>query len=171
MIIKGGDLDFQDQVLQSHQKVLSKYHKNPLIPTRVVSGDQSAETDQGRSELFNHYFLSVFNEGHSTTETCSPKSELNTLKVSKTSIEIVLSSLNENKARGHDAIGNLILKNCAKFLSNSLKLGFQTCCNKGTYPNEWKISKVTPVFKDGDKIDVSCYRPISLLSSISKVFE
>ena len=114
--------------------------------------------------------MSVLNEGHSMTETCVPKSELNTLKISNTSIETVLSS-SKNKARGHDAIGNLILKNCAKALSSSLKLVFQTCCNKGTYPDGWKISKVTPVFKDGDKIDVSCYRHISLLCSISKVFE
>ena len=154
-------------MLQSHTKVLGKYQKNPLIPTRVVSGDQLAETDQGRSELNNNYFVSVFNEGHSTTETCLPKSELNTLKISKTSIEIGLSSLKENKARGHDAIGNLILKNCAKSLSSSLKLVFQYC-NKGTYPDEWRISKVTPVFKDGDKTDVLY---ISLLCSISKVFE
>ena len=140
--------------------------KNPLIPTRVVCGDQSAETDQVRSELYNNTF-----EGHSTTETCFPNSELNTLKKSKTSIEIVLSSLKENKARGHDAIANLILKNCAKSLSSSLKLVSQTCCNKGIYPDEWVISKVTLVFKDGDKTDVSCYRLISLLCSISKVFE
>ena len=129
-----------------------------------------AETDKGRSELYNNYFVSVLNEGHSTTETCFPKSELNTLKTSKTSIEIVLSSLKESKARGHDAIGNLILKNCAK----SIKLS--EACLSGMlqqrhYPDEWKISKVTPVFKDGDKTDVSCYRPISLLCSISKVFE
>ena len=82
-----------------------------------------------------------------------------------------MSSLKENKARGHDAIGNLSLKICAKSLSSSLKFVFQTCCNKGTYPDEWKISKVTPGSKDGDKTDVSCYRPISLLGSISKVFE
>ena len=81
-----------------------------------------------------------------------------------------MSNLKENKARGHDTIGNLILKSCARSLLSSLKHVFQTCCNKGTYPDEWKISKVTPVFKDGDKTDV-CYRPISLLCSISKVFE
>ena len=178
-IIKSADNDlkifeakiFQTRCFSHIQKYLASIGKNPLIPTRVVSGDQSAETDQGRSELYNNYFVSVFNEGHSTTETCFPKSELNTLKISKNSNEIVLSSLKENKARGHDAIGNLILKNCAKSLSSSLKLVFQTCCNKGTYPEEWKISTVTPVFKDGDKTDVSCYRPISVLCSISKVFE
>ena len=43
--------------------------------------------------------------------------------------------------------------------------------NKVTYPDEWKISKVIPLFKDIDKTDVSCYRAVSLLCSISKIFE
>ena len=34
-----------------------------------------------------------------------------------------------------------------------------------------RLARWPPVFKDGDKTDVSCYRPISLLCSISKVFE
>ena len=41
----------------------------------------------------------------------------------------------------------------------------------GYVPKEFKISKVVPVFKDGDKHDFNNYRPISLLSSFSKLFE
>ena len=43
--------------------------------------------------------------------------------------------------------------------------------NKSVYPSYWKISQVSPVFKEENKADVSCYRPISLLCCISKVFE
>ena len=38
-------------------------------------------------------------------------------------------------------------------------------------PSYWKINQVSPVFKEGNKADVSCYRPIRLLCCISKVFE
>ena len=48
---------------------------------------------------------------------------------------------------------------------------FQTCINKGSFPSYWKQSEVTPIHKENDKADVSNYRPISLLTNVSKVFE
>ena len=39
------------------------------------------------------------------------------------------------------------------------------------FPVKWKVSKITPVFKDGNKADIHNYRPVALLSNLSKVFE
>ena len=43
--------------------------------------------------------------------------------------------------------------------------------NKGTCPTYWKVSQISPIFKDGNKSDVTCYRPISLLNCMSKVLK
>ena len=43
--------------------------------------------------------------------------------------------------------------------------------NKGTYPTYWNESQISPIFKDGNKSDVTCYRAISLLNCMSKVLE
>ena len=48
---------------------------------------------------------------------------------------------------------------------------FLCISNACTYPDAWKISEVTPVYKKGDKSEIQSYRPISILSKLSLVFE
>ena len=43
--------------------------------------------------------------------------------------------------------------------------------NKGIFPDELKIPKVIPIFKSGNKESIENYRPISILSVFTKVFE
>uniref|UniRef100_A0A1X7TFF9 Reverse transcriptase domain-containing protein n=1 Tax=Amphimedon queenslandica TaxID=400682 RepID=A0A1X7TFF9_AMPQE len=38
-------------------------------------------------------------------------------------------------------------------------------------PQEWKIHRITPMFKSGDRTLVKKYRPISLLCIVSKIVE
>ena len=83
----------------------------------------------------------------------------------------MLESILLNKSTGPDNIGNIVLKNCYKSLLKSLLLLYKTVMKKSVYPSYWMISQMSPVFKEGNKADVSCYRPISLLCCISKVFK
>merc|ERR1711954_372892 len=48
---------------------------------------------------------------------------------------------------------------------------FNLSINTGIYPNSLKIAKVIPIFKSGSKNSVNNYRPISILSTINKIFE
>ena len=68
-------------------------------------------------------------------------------------------------------IGNTLLKNLSKSLPKSLHLLFNLIANEAIFPTKWKISEIAPIFKDGDKQDVLNYRPISLLSAVSKLLE
>ena len=86
-------------------------------------------------------------------------------------METMLESILLNKSTGPDNIGNIVLKNCYKSLLKSLLLLYKTVMKKSVYPSYWMISQMSPVFKEGNKADVSCYRPISLLCCISKVFK
>jgi hypothetical protein len=48
-------------------------------------------------------------------------------------------------------------------------------CNKsittGSFPTRLKYSQVVPIFKKGNKTELTNYRPISLLTYFSKIFE
>ena len=43
--------------------------------------------------------------------------------------------------------------------------------HSGTFPDDWKCARVTPLFKQGEASDLNNYRPISVISVIAKVFK
>jgi hypothetical protein len=56
-------------------------------------------------------------------------------------------------------------------LKKSLAVLFNLSLISGVFPCVWKESNVVPLFKSGDKINISNYRGISILSAILKLFE
>ena len=56
-------------------------------------------------------------------------------------------------------------------METSLAILFNTSIETSQFPNFWKLARVTPIFKGGDRSDKSNYRPISILPVISKLFE
>ena len=45
------------------------------------------------------------------------------------------------------------------------------CIRQGVFPDSYKMAEVIALFKGGDKEDVNCYRPISLLPALGKLLE
>ena len=91
---------------------------------------------------------------------CSPQKVMNILK-----------SLDVTKATGPDKISNSILKHCASTLCHPLSEIFNLGFSSGTFPIKWKEAHVQPIPKIGKSTNKNDYRPISLLSNISKVME
>ena len=82
-----------------------------------------------------------------------------------------IDKLENKSSSGHDGISNKLLKLLKMELSKSLTLIINQMITTGIFPDSFKISKITPLFKKGDVSLLSNYRPISLLPKISKIFE
>ena len=76
-----------------------------------------------------------------------------------------------NKSPGYDDISFNGLKKCFRSLCEPLKYLLNLSIEKGIFPDDLKIAKVTPIYKTVDKSDLSNYRPISVLSCFTKIPE
>ena len=76
-------------------------------------------------------------------------------------------ALNNSKSPGPDKIPPKLLKDAVETICQSLAIVFNASLEKGTFPDIWKVACVTPVFKSGQKSNLSNYRPISVLSVFS----
>ena len=87
-------------------------------------------------------------------------------------ISSIIKQLRPNKAPGTDAIQNVLIKKLplkAIFLITKI---FNGCLKIGYFPSSFKLAKVLPIPKPSkDPRLPGSYRPISLLSSIGKLFE
>jgi len=83
----------------------------------------------------------------------------------------ITMSLKPENSSGHDGLSSKLLKT----LNQSICIPMCTIINKslktGDVPRSMNIAKVIPIHKSKDKTDLGNYRPISLLSSLSKILE
>ena len=59
----------------------------------------------------------------------------------------------------------------AGILSKPLTDMINATINKGIFPSTAKLASVKPIYKKGSRLDISSYRPISIISAYSKVME
>ena len=82
-----------------------------------------------------------------------------------------ISSLRTKNSAGIDEISVKLLQKISSALISPLTLIINQSLVTGIFPDKLKIAKVLPLFKKDDHTLMDNYRPISLLTSISKLFE
>ena len=83
----------------------------------------------------------------------------------------VINSLKNGKSPGYDDISNDLIKNVISGIVQPLVHIFNLSMANGIVPMNMKIAKVVPIFKKGDPQLLTNYRPISLLTTFSKILE
>jgi hypothetical protein len=86
-------------------------------------------------------------------------------------IEKIISSLKSKNSYGYDEISVNILKFSSPYISSPLCHICNKMFSSGIFPGRLKYAVIKPIFKNGDRNDISNYRPISLLPAFSKVFK
>ena len=82
----------------------------------------------------------------------------------------IISSF-KNKSSNINTFSTKIIKSISAIISPILSRLINISISSGHFPASFKIARVVPVFKSGDKKDVNNYRPISILPIFSKIFE
>ena len=86
-------------------------------------------------------------------------------------IENIISSHKSSNSCGFDEVPTKLLKSCSCFISSPLNYICNRTLFTGIFPDRLKYANIRPLFKKGNEKDLSSYRPISILTSFSKIFE
>ena len=129
-----------------------------------------------KAELFNRFFvgkcqLNEINAYLPNELELKTHSTLSYISVTLNEVTDSLLKLEVTKAYGPDFISPRLLKEGAHQLAPSLTSLFNYSLNTCQIPVIWKTANVVPILKKGDWQEVSNYRPVSLLSAVSKCFE
>ena len=92
-------------------------------------------------------------------------------RISYIEIKEAISNLKNSNSSSHDEITSKFVKISSPLLIPALEKVFNLSITSGIYPSNLKVSKVIPIYKKGDSKSINNYRPISILSTINKIFE
>lgn len=86
-------------------------------------------------------------------------------------IERIIRTLNNTKATGEDGIPVSLLQFCSDYIAAPLAHISNMCFQQGTFPDKLKYTIIKPIHKKGARDNFCNYRPIALISNISKIIE
>ena len=165
---------------KSINNLLGRQNK-PTVVNEINLDGKSFTTPKDIAEGFNDYFSNIGPDLASKIDTSNYNFETYTKTaesefaafqpVTVSHVCRLLHGLSSNKATGIDKISCKIIKIAAPAISDSLTFIFNQALTLSSFPNEWKMARVIPLYKNGQRNIPGNYRPISVLPAISKIME
>ena len=160
------------------REVIGKHSNADL--NKCVFNVNGSETNNSQiiTNEFNDYFVNIGPVlANHFDDSLNPLQYVNSVVnsiyipiISEAEVTETMFSL-KNSSAGWDEIPAHIIKQNISILVKPITHLINCSIQNGMFPDELKLAKVIPIFKAGDKKNISNYRPISVLSVFSKVFE
>ena len=160
-------------------KTVKSINKQQVTIPALKQDSVHAVTDTEKSNMLNNYFSKCWNSKEppltesldiyptNQHEDC-PDDYLCTPE----EVAAMIAGLDVSKASGLDGISGRMLKSTAPSIAPSLAKLFNLSISNGRFPKVWKEARIVPIPKSStNKNSPSGYRPISLLSIVSKLLE
>ena len=149
-------------------------NKESSIPTLKHQG-RDIQSNAEKAEVLNSFFYDCFNSalpplGRHVSR-LDPAHFPENLLISEDVVADLIDNLEISKASGPDGISSKMLKATANTIVPSLTQLFNTSIMSGNLPTDWTLARVVPVPKSKNLNSPASYRPISILSIISKIME
>ena len=152
------------------------------VPSCIIINDTEITENKSIANHFNTYFNNIgqklaANLDSNNLKDFKSKNFNHTFElklVNDNDIIKIINELQPNNSNGHDEISNKLLKTLASTLIQSLTFIINQSMTTGIFPDQLKIAKITPLYKKDNVKLIENYHPIhpiSILSSISKIFE
>ena len=130
------------------------------------SSDSPTSSADSSSSLFaapGNFSMSLIN--------CSATDIFTLKSVSSRDVSTAINALSTGKASGDDNVSVTMLKKSSAVVAPILASLFNLLIATGTFPAFLKQALVAPAPKKGDSCEIFNYRPVALLSTVSKLFE
>lgn len=162
----------------------TKYLKNQIFysPPILDKHNVKVKDDEGKAKVFADHLESIFTPRKSLKDECDladklleieERDNLEVPKITKTELfDLIKYKVKLKKAPGADGITGEILKQLPMRVIAKLAEIFNAIIKIGYVPESWKTAEVIVIPKPNKPMEkVDSYRPISLLSVVSKLFE
>lgn len=149
-----------------------QFQQNHTISSTIGNiADQNSISQDINLEFSNHAPLTVFSSTNSALRADNSEPNPHNLISTETIMSIIASKKNR-KAPGLDNCTNFVLKNLTSTFYEKLTIFINQLFNAGHFPKGWKHALIVPIHKPGkDPTKALSYRPISLLTAPSKIYE
>ena len=162
-----------NKVIKDRKNVANTLDEYFIIIAECTAGRQitalpSQDIEISISEIINKY------ENHISIQNIRNKKLNSTFtfeKTTSTNIRQLIRQLNSRKPMGIDTISLKIIKMLNDNICDNIESIVNSMITQSLFPDQAKISSITPVFKKDDRMEKKNYRPISVLSFLSKVLE